>query len=186
MPGATGLILLEQITSRSIPAHRQTAPDRMWSRWSGCSATRTEPCHVCRMFTYDVTAAGPLGLLTEPHPRGISLIGDFGSLQDAEAFADKMRVIDADRSHSAWSHHAEVSPPATRSASAAFAGSANHPRLPALSRLTTLTGCWTGWSGWHPYRRAAALRTAEGQRSPNHDDDVFRQPLAGSLMRSVG
>ena len=27
MPGARGLILLDQITSRSIPAHRQTAPD---------------------------------------------------------------------------------------------------------------------------------------------------------------
>jgi hypothetical protein len=71
--------------------------DRVVSR-----ATRTEPCHIDRMFTYGVTATGLLGFqvsVTGPHPRGTSLIGDFGSLQEAEAFADKMRVIDAGRSY---------------------------------------------------------------------------------------
>jgi hypothetical protein len=67
------------------------------------------------MFTYAVTATGPKGFqvsVTGPHPLGTSLIGDFGSLQEAEAFADQMRVIDADRSHSAWSRHACHNPAA--------------------------------------------------------------------------
>ena len=76
--------------------------------WPGC-ATQTEPCHIGGMFTYDVSATGPKGFqvsVTGLHPQGTSLIGDFGSLQQAEAFADQMRVIDADRSQSAWSRHA--------------------------------------------------------------------------------
>ena len=80
----------------------------------GC-ATQTELCHIDRMFTYDVTATGPKGFqvsVTGPHPLGTSLIGDFGSLQEAEAFADQMRVIDADRSHSAWNRHACHNPAA--------------------------------------------------------------------------
>jgi hypothetical protein len=50
------------------------------------------------MFTYDVTATGPKGFqvsVTGPAPRGTSLVGDFGSLHEAEAFADQMRDIDA-------------------------------------------------------------------------------------------
>ena len=39
--------------------------------------------------------------LARPYPHGTSLIGDFYSLQEAEAFADKMREIDAGRSYSA-------------------------------------------------------------------------------------
>ena len=56
------------------------------------------------MFTYDVTATGPRGFqvsVTGPAPRGASLISDFGSLHEAEAFADQMRKIDAGRSYSA-------------------------------------------------------------------------------------
>ena len=67
------------------------------------------------MPTYDVTATGPKGFqvsVTGPDPRGTSLIGDFGSLHEAEAFADQMRVIDADRSHSAWSRNACHNPAA--------------------------------------------------------------------------
>ena len=59
---------------------------------------RTEPCHIGRMFSYDVTATGPKGFqvsVTGPAPCGSSLIGDFGSLDEAEAFADQMRKIDA-------------------------------------------------------------------------------------------
>jgi hypothetical protein len=33
-------------------------------------------------------------------PSGTNLIGDFSTLQEAEAFADQVRVIDADQSHS--------------------------------------------------------------------------------------
>jgi hypothetical protein len=61
-------------------------------------ATQPEPCHICRMITYDVTATGPLGFQVSvlgSHPRDARLIGDFGSLQEAEAFADRMREIDA-------------------------------------------------------------------------------------------
>ena len=50
------------------------------------------------MFTYDVTATEPLGFqvsVSGPHPRGTDLIDDFGSLHEAEVFADRMRVIDA-------------------------------------------------------------------------------------------
>ena len=56
------------------------------------------------MFTYDVTATGPKGFqvsLARPYPHGTSLIGDFGSLHEAEAFVDQMREIDAGRSYSA-------------------------------------------------------------------------------------
>jgi len=56
------------------------------------------------MFTYDVTATGPMGFqvsLARPYPHGTSLMGDFCSLQEAEAFAEKMREIDAGRSHCA-------------------------------------------------------------------------------------
>ena len=37
--------------------------------------------------------------LARPYPHGTSLIGDFYSLQEAEAFADKMREIDAGPSY---------------------------------------------------------------------------------------
>ena len=80
----------------------------------GC-ATQTEACHIDRMFTYDITLTGPKGFqvsVTGPYPHGTCLIGDFGSLQEAEVFADQMRVIDADRSHSAWSRHACHNPAA--------------------------------------------------------------------------
>ena len=40
--------------------------------------------------------------------------------------------------------------------------------------------------GGRRYRRAAALRTAEGQRPPNRGVAVFRQPLAGSATISDG
>ena len=58
------------------------------------------------MFTYDVTATGPRGFqvsVTGPAPRGTSLISDFGSLHEAEAFADQMRKIDARGEPAAWS-----------------------------------------------------------------------------------
>ena len=87
----------------------------MTTTWVARVATQTEPCHIGRMFTYDVTATGPKGFqvsVTGLHPHGTSLIGDFASLQEAEAFADQMRVIDADRSHSAWSRHACHNPAA--------------------------------------------------------------------------
>ena len=75
--------------------------------WSALAA----PCDLVTMMTYDVTATGLLGFqvsVTGTHPCGTSLIGDFTTLQEAEAFADQMRVIDADRSHSARSHRACV------------------------------------------------------------------------------
>ena len=65
-------------------------------------ATQTKPCHICRMITYDVTVTGPLGFQVSvlgPYLRDARLIGDFGSLQEAEAFADRMREIDAGRSY---------------------------------------------------------------------------------------
>jgi hypothetical protein len=65
-------------------------------------ATRTEPWQIGRMFTYDVTVTGPMGFqvsLARPYPHDTSLIGDFCSLQEAEAFADKMREIDAGPSY---------------------------------------------------------------------------------------
>ena len=67
-----------------------------------CRATQTEPCHICRMITYDVTVTGPLGFQVSvlgPCPRDARLIDVFGSLQEAEAFADRMREIDAGRSY---------------------------------------------------------------------------------------
>jgi hypothetical protein len=101
-----------------------------------CSATRTEPYHIGRMFTYDVTVTGPLGFqvsVTGPYVRGTSLIGDFGSLQEAEVFADRMREIDA-RGGACWPWSDQ----------------------PTLTGLTTLTGCWTGWSGWTAHHAALA------------------------------
>lgn len=65
-------------------------------------ATRTEPWQIGRMFTYDVTATGPMGFqvsLARPYPHDTRLIGDFCSLQEAEAFANKMREIDAGPSY---------------------------------------------------------------------------------------
>ena len=59
---------------------------------------RIGSCHIDRMLTYDVTAKGPPGFqvsVTGPDPCGTNHIGDFGSLQEAQAFADQMREIDA-------------------------------------------------------------------------------------------
>ena len=67
-----------------------------------CRATETEPCHICRMITYNVTVTGPLGFQVSvfgPYLRDGRLIGDFGSLQEADAFADRMGEIDAGRSY---------------------------------------------------------------------------------------
>jgi hypothetical protein len=67
-----------------------------------CRATQTEPCHIGRMITYNVTVTGPLGFQVSvlgPHPPDARLISDFGSLREAEAFADRMREIDAGRSY---------------------------------------------------------------------------------------
>ena len=80
-------------------------------------ATQTGPCHICRMITYNVTVTGPLGFQVSvlgPYPRYDRLIGDFGSLQEAEGFADKMREIDAGRSHvSPVPQHREMDDPRT-------------------------------------------------------------------------
>ena len=49
-----------------------------------------------------MTVTGPLGFQVSalgPYSSDALLISDFGSLQDAEAFAGKMREIDAGRSH---------------------------------------------------------------------------------------
>jgi hypothetical protein len=54
------------------------------------------------MISYDVKVTGPLGFQVSvlgPYPRAASLIGQFGSLQEAEAFADRTRKIDAGRSY---------------------------------------------------------------------------------------
>ena len=54
------------------------------------------------MITYNVTVTGPLGFQVSvlgPYPSTARLIGDFGSSQEAEAFADWMREIDAGRSY---------------------------------------------------------------------------------------
>jgi hypothetical protein len=52
------------------------------------------------MVTYDVTGTESKGFqVSVTGPSGTNLIGDFSTLQQAEAFADQMRVIDADRSH---------------------------------------------------------------------------------------
>jgi hypothetical protein len=48
------------------------------------------------MVTYDVTGAEAKGFqVSVTCPSGTNLIGDFSTLQEAEAFADQMRVIDA-------------------------------------------------------------------------------------------
>jgi hypothetical protein len=65
------------------------------------------PCDLATMATYDVTGSESKGFqVNVTGPSGTNLIGDFGTLQEAEVFADQMRVIDADRSHSAVSSHA--------------------------------------------------------------------------------
>jgi hypothetical protein len=59
------------------------------------------------MVTYDVTSTEPKGFqVSVTGPSGTNLIGDFGTLQEAQEFADNMRVIDADQSHSVGSRHA--------------------------------------------------------------------------------
>ena len=99
-PGARGLIL-----PRSPVQHRRTVPDRMRSRVVRviCRATQTEPCHICRMITYNVTVTGPLGFQVSvfgPYLRDARLIGDFRSSQEADAFVDRMGAeIDAGRSY---------------------------------------------------------------------------------------
>ena len=67
------------------------------------------------MITYNVTVTGPLGFQVSvlgPYPRTARLIGDFGSSQEAEAFVDRMREIDAGRSYIAplpsMVHHSDV------------------------------------------------------------------------------
>ena len=50
------------------------------------------------MFTYNVTAMGPKGFQVSVMGQdlhGTNLIDEFGSLQEAEGFADQMREIDA-------------------------------------------------------------------------------------------
>lgn len=50
------------------------------------------------MLTYSITSTGPKGFqvsVTGPYPLGTYLVADFGSLTEAEAFADWMRAIDA-------------------------------------------------------------------------------------------
>ena len=54
------------------------------------------------MISYNVTVTGPLGFQVSvlgACPPDARLIGDFGSLQEAETFADQMREIDAGRSY---------------------------------------------------------------------------------------
>jgi hypothetical protein len=54
------------------------------------------------MITYNVTITGPLGFQVSalgPYSIDALLISDFGSLQEAKAFADRMREIDAGRSY---------------------------------------------------------------------------------------
>jgi hypothetical protein len=54
------------------------------------------------MITYNVTITGPLGFQVSalgPYSSDALLISDFGSLQEAKAFADRMREIDAGRSY---------------------------------------------------------------------------------------
>jgi hypothetical protein len=63
----------------------------------------------------DVTVTGPLGFqvsVVGPYLHDARLIGDFGSLQEAEAFADRMREIDAGPSHvSPMPQHREMDDP---------------------------------------------------------------------------
>jgi hypothetical protein len=54
---------------------------------TGGRAAQIEPCLICRMITYDVTVTGPLGFQVSvlgPYLRDARLIGNFGSLQEAE------------------------------------------------------------------------------------------------------
>jgi hypothetical protein len=52
------------------------------------------------MVRYEVTAAGPRGFqVTAISPEWRGVVGDFCSEVAAEAFAEKMRLIDADPSH---------------------------------------------------------------------------------------
>jgi hypothetical protein len=74
----------------------------MWSRGQISHAIRIGPCHIGRMISYNVTVTGPLGFQVSvlcAYPPDARPIGDFGSLQEADAFADRMREIDAGRSH---------------------------------------------------------------------------------------
>jgi hypothetical protein len=57
------------------------------------------------MITYEVTSTGPQGyqvIAISPEFQG-AVVGDFGSLQAAEAFANSMREIDTAGFHSAGS-----------------------------------------------------------------------------------
>ena len=48
------------------------------------------PCDLARMVTYDVTGTESEGFqVSVTGPSGTNLIGDFSTLQEAEAFADK-------------------------------------------------------------------------------------------------
>jgi hypothetical protein len=67
-----------------------------------CRATQAEPCHIGGMITYNVTITGPLGFQVSalgPYSSDALLISDFGSLQEAKAFADRMREMDAGSSY---------------------------------------------------------------------------------------
>jgi hypothetical protein len=65
------------------------------------------PCYLARMVTYDITGTESKGFqVNVTGPSGTDLIGDFSTLQEAEAFAYQMRVIDADRSHCVGSRQA--------------------------------------------------------------------------------
>ena len=92
--------------------------------WSALAA----PCDLARMVTYKVTGTERNGFqVTVTGPSGTNLIGDFSTLPEAEEFADKMRVIDADRSHVGSRHacHDPATPQRQVSASAAYAGGAD-------------------------------------------------------------
>ncbi len=60
------------------------------------------PCHSGGMFTYEVTATGPKRFqvsATGRYPLGTHLIDDFCSLAAAEAFAGRMREVDAGKTY---------------------------------------------------------------------------------------
>jgi hypothetical protein len=60
------------------------------------------PMPGCEMITYEVTSTGAQGYqvtATSPEFQSV-VVGDFASLQAAEAFADDMRKIDAVPGHS--------------------------------------------------------------------------------------
>ena len=71
---------------------------------------RAERAMAAGMFTYDVTATGAECFeVTASHPvLGTHLIGAFESLAAAEAFAEKMRTVDAGVSHGAADHTVEL------------------------------------------------------------------------------